>query len=69
MYMCYENKRGKRGKPHSINQEKPNPVSKRQTTGQALCIESQLNGDTRSHSHHSDGPNYVLRYMPTHFDI
>lgn len=69
VYMCYENKRGKRGKPHSINQAKPNPVSKRKTTGQALRIEPQLNRDTHLHSHHFDGPNYVLRHIPTHSNI
>lgn len=69
MYMCYENERGKRGKSHSVNQAKPNPVSKRKTTGQALHIESQSNGDTDLYSHHFDGPNYVLRYISTHLNI
>lgn len=48
MYMRCANKRGKGGKLHLINQPKSNQDTKRKTTGQALHIKSQLNGDTQS---------------------
>lgn len=63
MYMCCENARGNGGKP----QPKPNPDSRRKTAGQVLHIKSQLNGDTHLHSHHFEGPNYVL--TQTHLNI
>lgn len=44
--MCCENARGNGGKPHLVDQPKPNPDSRRKTAGQALHIKSQLNGDT-----------------------